>query len=128
MRKVLIIFVVAVLVAGRPASSRAQDPATEFGLAFGAAGADLAYVPAKLVLATGGLILGTVTGVLTGGDVRSAYAVWVPAASGTYILTASHLDGTVPIEFFGTDYADRPSRAAVAAMEAGGIYEAQYSR
>jgi hypothetical protein len=63
---------------------------------------------------------------LTGGDVRSAYAIWVPAASGTYFLTAANFEGSEPIEFIGSDYADRPSPGSSAA-EAGGIYEAQYS-
>jgi hypothetical protein len=129
MRKVLIMFVVAALVVGRPSYSRAQNnPGIEFSLAISAAAADLVYTPAKVVVAIGGLALGAITGFLTGGDTRSAYAIWVPAASGTYILTASHLEGTIPIEFFGSDYADRPSAPSTAAMEAGGIYEAQYSK
>ena len=71
------------------------------------------------------LALGSLTGALTGGDVRAAYALWVPAASGTYLLTPAHLEGTVPIEFFGSDYADQPSTAATA-VEGGGIYDIQY--
>jgi hypothetical protein len=89
----------------------------------------LLYTPAKVIVAVGGLTLGGLTGLLTGGDTRSAYAVWVPVATGTYFLTPSHLDGSEPIEFFGTsDYADTPSTSAAAAMEAGAIYEAEYSR
>jgi len=97
------------LVLGSPLPGRAHTQAGEAGLALGAAVVDLVYVPAKIVCAFGGMALGTATGLLTGGDVRAAYAFWVPAGSGTYFLTPAHLDGTRPIEFFGADYADRPS-------------------
>ena len=129
MRRVLVALVFLSSVLGRPAPLRAQSPIVEFGLAVGAAGANLVYLPVKVVVAFGGLVLGALTGTLTGGDERAAYAVWVPAASGTYLLTPAHLEGTVPIEFFGSDYADRPSPAA-AAVEGSGIYdiEYQYSR
>ena len=54
----------------------------------------------------------------------TAYAVWVPAATGTYVVTPSNLDGTEPLEFFGDDYYDTPSPAAHGIP----IYEAAYSR
>jgi len=125
MRRVLVALVVLGVVLGRPAVLRAESAAAEFGLAVGAAAGNLLYLPGKVVVALGGLVLGAVTGVLTGGDVRAAYAVWVPAASGTYLLTPAHLEGTVPIEFFGSDYADQSSKAAGAA-EGAGIYDIQY--
>ena len=99
----------------------------QFGLAVGAASLNLFYTPAKLLVAGAGLAFGSVVGLLNGGDVRSAYAVWVPAAGGTFMLKPGHLDGTEPVRFFGRDYADRASSAGSVA-EAGGIYEAQYSR
>ena len=127
MRRVLVALVLLGVVLGRPAVLRAESPAAEFGLAVGAAAGNLVYLPVKGIVAFGGLVLGSLTGVLTGGDVRAAYAVWVPAASGTYLLTPAHLEGTVPIEFFGSDYADRPSKGT-GVTEGRGIYEAQYSR
>ena len=126
MRRVLVVVVLGMLVLGRPVPGRAQ-PGAVFGLAVGAAGANLLYLPAKVITAIGGLVLGGMTGVLTGGDTRAAYAVWVPAASGTFILTPNNLDGTEPIEFFGSDYTDRPS-TTTGVSEGRGIYEAQYSR
>ena len=126
MRRVLVVVVLGMFVLGRPVPGRAQ-PGAEFGLAVGAAGANLLYIPAKVITAIGGLALGGMTGLLTGGDTRAAYAVWVPAASGTFLLTPSNLDGTEPIEFFGSDYADRPSKGT-GVTEGRGIYEAQYSR
>ena len=125
MRTLLIAVVLGTLVLGRPVPGRAQ-PGREFGLGVLSAGANLFYVPAKLITAVGGLALGGLTGFLTGGDTRAAYAVWVPAASGTFILRPSNLEGTEPIEFFGSDYADRPSTAQ--GMTGRSVYEAQYSR
>ncbi len=125
MRRVLVALVLLGIVLGRPAPLRAHNAAAELGLAVGAAAGNLVYLPVKGIVALGGLVLGGVTGALTGGDVRAAYAIWVPAASGTYLLTPAKLEGTEPIEFFGSDYADQPSTAATA-VEGGGIYDIQY--
>ena len=126
MRRTLALAVLAMLVFGRPGAARAHHD-REFGLAIGAAASDLVYTPAKVIVAIGGLALGGITGLLTGGNTRAAYAVWVPAASGTFVLTPAHLEGAEPIEFFGSDYADRPSTGS-GVTEGRGIYEAQYSR
>ena len=127
MRRTWIVgMIVAALVLGRPVAGGAASPAGEAGLALLAATANLGYTPAKVVMAGLGLLAGGFTGVLTGGDTRAAYAIWVPTASGTYLLRPAHLDGSVPVEFFGSDYADTPSTVPAAA-ETGGIYEAQYS-
>jgi hypothetical protein len=110
MRSVVSTLVVIALVCGRPLPARAtHTQAGEVGLALGSAGANLVYIPAKVVVAIGGLLVGGLSAVLTGGDERSAYALWVPAAGGTYFLTPAHLEGAEPVEFFGSDYADRPS-------------------
>ena len=127
MRRVLVALVLLGIVLGRPAPLRAHSAGAEFGLAVGAAAGNLGYLPAKLIVAIGGLVMGGVTGALTGGDVRAAYAVWVPAASGTYLLTPAMLEGTQPIEFFGSDYVDQQSTAG-AGQEGAGIYDIQYSR
>jgi hypothetical protein len=95
------------------------------GEALGAALLNLGYVPAKAFIAVSGLVIGGVVGLLNGGDTRSAYALWVPAASGTFFLRPSHLDGTQRVEFFGTDYADRPS-AAKEDMPGRSVYDALY--
>src|SRR5207247_2042039 len=97
MRRVLVALVLLGIVLGRPAPLRAHSAAAELGLAVGAAAGNLVYLPVKGIVALGGLVLGGVTGALTGGDVRAAYAIWVPAASGTYLLTPAKLEGTEPI-------------------------------
>ncbi len=99
MRRVLVALVLLGVVLGRPAVLRAESPAAEFGLAVGAAAGNLVYLPVKGIVAFGGLVLGSLTGVLTGGDVRAAYV--------------------------GSDYADQSSKAAGAA-EGAGIYDIQY--
>ena len=127
MRKSSIVAILAAaLVIGRPVPGRAASPGEEVGMALTATLANLLYTPAKVAVAVVGLAVGGITGVLSGGDTRSAYAIWVPAASGTYMIRVAHLAGREPIEFFGTDYADTPSTGE-SASEAGGIYEAQYS-
>src|SRR5215470_3719562 len=111
MRTLVIAVVLGTLVLGRPLPGHAQ-PGREFGLGVLSAGANLFYVPAKLLTAVGGLALGGLAGFLTGGDQRAAYGVMVPAATGTFILGPANLAGTEPIQFFGSDYADTPSRSA----------------
>lgn len=93
----------------RPCPSAAHDAAAEAGLGLSAAVLSVVYLPVKVVIATAGGVVGAATGFLTGGDVRSAYGIWVPTAGGTYFVRPAHLDGTEPFEFFGSDYDDRPS-------------------
>jgi hypothetical protein len=67
--------------------------------------ADVIYVPAKLVYAglgglTGGLALG-----LTGGDTKTAEAIWEPSLFGTYFLTPSMIKGEEPFSFAGAPLA-----------------------
>jgi hypothetical protein len=120
--------ILTALVLGQPLQSRAEPvahtQAEEAGLALGAAGLNLFYLPFKGMLAIGGLFLGAAAGFLNGGDTRSAYALWVPAAGGTYLLTVEHLEGSKDIELFGSDYADTPSSFG---NGGGTIYEAAYS-
>lgn len=101
----------AVLAAslGTASPARALSQGEEAGFALLAAWANLLYVPAKIVVSAVGLPVGALAGWLSGGNTRSAYAVWVPTAGGDWFLTNEHLEGSRPIEFFGADYTDRPS-------------------
>jgi hypothetical protein len=125
MPRVLAGLLVMGLSLGQPVPGRAQNGASEAGLAVGAALANIVYVPVKAVVAVGGLALGTFAALLTGGDTRAAYALWVPAASGTYILTPACLDGSAPLKFFGSDYADRPSNQTKGG-DGSSVYESLY--
>jgi hypothetical protein len=88
---------------------RALTQAEEAGFAVIATGANLFYVPAKFLLAAIAMPVGGIAGAFAGGDARTAYAIWVPAMGGTFFLTNSHLDGSKPIEFLGSDYPDTPT-------------------
>ena len=102
-------WVAGVLVA--PASAREVTQAEEAGLTLVATWANIFYLPAKAAVALGSIPVGGVAGVLSGGDMRTAYGIWVPAMGGTWFLTNGHLDGSKQLEFFGTDYEDRPTPA-----------------
>ena len=125
MRKAMALMTLVWLVGGPVAPARAHGQMEEAGLSLAATTLELVYLPAKILVAAMGLVVGGVAGVLSGGDTRAAYAFWVPAASGTYLLTPAHIEGAQPIEFFGSDYADRPSPVS-AGGEAGMVYEAGY--
>jgi hypothetical protein len=79
-----------------------------------------------VVVAAVGLPVGAVAGFLNGGDTRAAYAIWVPTAGGNYFLTADMMDGRQPVEFFGSDYADRPGRYGQT-HHGSGAYDAKYT-
>ena len=110
MRKTIASFVLAAALAALPSVARAVEPGEEIAFSTLAAVSNIFYTPAKVVVAAGGLTIGALAGFLDGGDTRAAYAWWVPAAGGSYFLTADQMDGREPVQFFGDDYADRPSR------------------
>ena len=126
MRKLVVGLMLVALVLGRAVPSRAHSAGGEAGLAIGAATLNLVYLPAKTLVAIAGFILGAATGFATGGDTRAAYGLWVPTLSGTYFLRPAHLEGTERIEFFGSDFADRPS-SVPAKADGGVVYDGLYS-
>ena len=119
-RRLVIALTVAALLLGRPTQGRAATQIDEVGWSLGAAAFNIVYIPAKLVVAGCGLVAGAAAGVLTLGNQRAAYAFWVPAAGGTYVLRPEHLADEEPVEFFGSDYADTPS--TFAGFGRGGLY------
>jgi hypothetical protein len=98
---------IALVATARPAAAVTQGE--EAGRAAASIGLNIFYVPAKAVMALLGLVTGGLVGLATGGNERAAYAIWVPTASGTWFVTPDQVDGSKPIEFFGSDYADTPS-------------------
>jgi hypothetical protein len=99
----------AALTLGCTAPARALTQAEEAGFAVLATAVNIFYVPAKLAVAAVAMPVGGIAGALSGGDARTAYAIWVPAMGGTYFITNGHLDGSKPIEFLGYDYEDKPT-------------------
>ena len=104
MRRASITLLLMAFLACGPARAEDRTPGRELGLAGLSVAANLLYTPPKLLTALIGLPVGALTGVCTGLDVRSMYAVWVPTVTGTYFLTPAHLERTRPIEFFGSHY------------------------
>ena len=90
------------------APTRAPTQAEEVWFSVLATGANLFYTPLKFAIALLAMPVGGLAGAASGGDARTAYAIWVPALGGTFFLTNAHMDGSKPIEFFGSDYADQP--------------------
>jgi hypothetical protein len=99
----------AALTIGAASPARALTQGEEAGFSLLAAAANLFYTPAKTVVAVVGLPVGAFAGWVSGGEERSAYAIWVPTSGGDYFLTTDHMEGSKPIEFFGHDYADTPA-------------------
>jgi len=126
MRKLIAAALIAGSVLAHGAPAMAVNAGREVGWTFLAFGSNLIYTPTKVVIATLGLVTGGLVGMVNGGDQRSAYAIWVPTASGTYILTPGHFDGSKPFEMWGTDYADTPSLYAHD-IDATRIYDAKYA-
>ena len=112
---------------GARAASAMQSPGEEVGLSYLAGACNIFYVPAKMIIGGLGFVTGGMLGALSGGSTRAAYAIWVPTMSGTMMLTPSHFDGTERVQFFGDDYADRPSTMN-RDSEGTRIYDAIYEK
>jgi len=108
MRKTIVSFMLAASLAA-PSVVRAESQGNEVAFGLTAALCNIFYTPGKALVAAVGLPLGALAAFATGGDTRTAYSIWVPTAGGTYFLTPDMMTGHEPIEFFGSDYADRPS-------------------
>src|SRR5213076_744273 len=87
MQRAFITLLLMVFLACGPARAEDRNSGREFGLAGASVGANLLYTPPKLLTALIGLPVGALTGVFTGLDLRSMYAVWVPTVTGTYFVT-----------------------------------------
>jgi hypothetical protein len=112
------------VVTTRPAAAITQ--LEEAGRAAASIGVNIFYVPAKALTALVGFVIGGFVGVATGGDERASYAILVPTMSGTWFVTPDQVDGSKPIEFFGSDYSDKPSDLGLS--EPGrSSYEAMYA-
>ncbi len=73
----------------------------DVGWGTGAALTNVLYIPAKLVYASVGGVVGTLAYVVTLGSTETANAVWEPTLGGTYVLTPGILRGTEKLHFNG---------------------------
>lgn len=123
-RMMMAAMLAATVSMGSATPARALTQGEEAGFAFLATMANLFYVPAKITVAALALPAGAFSGWIGGGDTRMAYSVWVPAVGGTYFLNTGHMAGEEPIEFWGHDYADTPSK--MASETDASFYETEY--
>ena len=81
------------------------------------------YCLGKVVYAVTGAVVGGMGYLLSGGDKKTAQAVWTPSIYGTYILRPAHLRGEEPIHFLGqsdngqSEPAPQPVKAASGTSE-----------
>ncbi len=95
-----------VVCLGLPGTSWAGEedssPSNEAALGLGSGLLTFVYLPAKIVYAALGGIVGGFTYALTGGDMDTAQSVWEPSLYGTYVITPDHLKGNEPVRFYGS--------------------------
>lgn len=107
---VLCVFTLVVGLVGFPSTSFAGEedttPANEAALGLGSGLLTFVYLPAKVVYAVLGGIVGAFTYGLTGGDLETAQGVWEPSFYGTYVITPDHLKGNEAVRFYGTSSYD----------------------
>jgi len=100
------------------AESESGEMAKEGGVGAGSALASLVYGPAKLLYATGGLVVGGLAFAFSGGDAEVAQVVLTPSVRGDYVITPSQLRGEKEVEFFGRSPEYRPEAEPVAVTPA----------
>lgn len=106
-RWIATVSLLTVLVAGPAAAGESGYPRSyseqaAWGLV--AVGANLFYMPAKLLYAGVGGVTGCLAFVLTAGSTDAARQVWSPALGGTWVLSPAMVRGEEPILFSGESY------------------------
>lgn len=96
-----------VLCMAQPAP--AQDSyGKQFGWGMAAIGANLFYIPGKLIYAALGGVTGGIGYLLSAGNFDAAQKIWSPTVGGTYVLTPGMLRGDEPIFFAGESHESPP--------------------
>lgn len=116
--KVLTTAISCALLLVVPAASQAGSSGEitkQAGLGVGSALVSLVYTPVKIVYALGGLVVGGLAWVFSGGDNHVAEVVLTPSLLGDYVVTPKQLVGDDTIEFFGRDPDYQSGQADVAA-------------
>ena len=107
LRRGFITLLVAAAMMSAPSTAMASDSAEvvgrEGGLGAAAALSSLVYGPAKLLYATGGLVVGAFAWAFTAGDSEVASKVFTRSLKGTYVITPNMLTGDESVEFIGRE-------------------------
>ena len=103
MRAVMIVFTVALVIAGGGKTAIADDSGSPSGAGLQAASwlATVPYGAAKVVYAVSGGLVGSLAWVMTGGNTEIAKAIWSPTMTGHYIVQPQNLTGDRPLHFVG---------------------------
>ncbi len=89
------------------------------GYGAGALATNILYIPAKLVYALAGGLVGGGAWCLTGGNTQTANTIWRSSLGGDYVVTPDMLAGKEPIHFSGpTDTAPVPPDTTVQPLSA----------
>lgn len=119
LRRGFITLLLAAAMISVPSTAMATDSAEvvgrEGGLGAAAALSSLVYGPAKLLYATGGLVVGAFAWAFTAGDNEVASTVFTRSLKGTYVITPSMLTGDESVEFIGREE-DETRHAPVGAV------------
>jgi len=92
----------AIALTAMPASAkRPEHIAMEGGLGAGSALASLIWSPLKLVHAAGGLVIGGLGMLWTGGDGEIPKRIFKRALTGDYVITPEHLQGKKRLRWTG---------------------------
>lgn len=92
------------LVSGPMAAPARADFASDAGYGLLAALVNVAYIPAKIMYAGVGGLVGGLAYITTAGDIDTAQGVWSPTVGGDYVVTGPMLRGEQPIFFVGQTY------------------------
>jgi hypothetical protein len=82
-------------------------PAAALGWGLAAIGTNLGYMPAKMLYALGGGLVGLLAWGVTAGDDQVAMGILQPSLGGTWVVTPEMLRGKEPILFQGPTYERR---------------------
>jgi hypothetical protein len=102
----------------QPQEGGVNWPGTGYGV--GALFANVLYVPAKLVYAILGGLVGGGTYLITAGNMQAADTVWRSAFGGDYVVTPQMLAGEQPINFSGPTTTPPENVAPVNSTSASG--------
>ena len=105
MRRRALALACATVLVGSSTNAWADDVemAKSAGVGLGSAVATLVYAPVKTFYAFGGVVVGGLAYVFSGGDSDVARVVLEPSVLGDYVITPQNLEGQRPVEFFGQE-------------------------
>jgi hypothetical protein len=106
----------------QPPDNNVNWPGAGYGV--GALAANVLYIPAKLVYAVVGGVVGGGAYLVTGGNSQTANTVWRSSLGGDYVVTPQMLAGQQPINFSGptdTPPANPPAAENSSSTTADGV-------